>query len=194
MIRRVPNPELETMQSQSRALPAALGLVLVALAAAPLAIGCSGSHRKPEAQWQSMPDGRPLVAPADSVLWQVTLLALEKQGFPLGSGLDPTTMTATTGWKLQLAPFRGRGTRHEATVRYEPLGGGKYKVQVRVRKELNMALVNQLDPTYAEWEPAPDDVDMARVLLQHIRARLDPTLELRPEDEDPLAPWRTRQR
>ena len=47
------------------------------------------------------------------------MLSLEKLGFPVGSGLDPATLTAVTGWQNSLAPFRGRGYRRQAEVHFE---------------------------------------------------------------------------
>jgi hypothetical protein len=35
-----------------------------------------------------------------------------------------------------------------------------------------MAVVNQLDASYAEWEWADDDEEEARVLLQYLRSSL----------------------
>jgi hypothetical protein len=134
----------------------------------------------------------PLVAPSEGVLWEVTVVALERMGFPLGSGMDPTTLTAVTGWKNELAVFRGRGKRVQAELHYEALGDDRYAARVRVKQQQNMSLVNQLDPTYADWEWTGDDVDRAEIILQHVRARLAPAFELQKEAADPLRPWRQR--
>ena len=61
--------------------------------------GMSSSH--PE-QWQTSE----VTTASERVLWEVTVLSLEKQDFPMGTGVDPTTMEATSGWRNNLAPFR----------------------------------------------------------------------------------------
>jgi hypothetical protein len=158
----------------------ALGLAWIAQ----VGVACSSTPEEPEPAWVSLPGGRPLVAPSEQVLWEVTVFALERLYLTLGTVMDPAALVATSGWKNELAPFRGRGRRVQAEVRFEPLGGGRYDVVARVKCQRNMSLVNQLDPTYAEWEWAPDDQDRATILLQHIRARLLPAPELREEPEE----------
>jgi hypothetical protein len=119
-------------------------------------------------------------ATSERVLWQVTRMTLEKEGFPVGAGLDPSTVIATSGWRLDLAPFRGQGFREQAQVRFERLEPGRYKVEVRVRHEINQDIVRPLDPQYAEWEPAPDRTDRAHVLLQRIKSWMGTELEFEP--------------
>jgi hypothetical protein len=145
--------------------------LLVALAVlVPLA--CKSSA--PEPQWQN----DELSATSEHVLWEVTVLALEKEGYPVGSGLDPATLIATSGWKISLAPFKGKGWQAQAQVKYELAAPGRYKINVRVRRQLNQNLAKPLDLSYAEWEDAPDDTERALVLLQRIRSYLGNDIEI----------------
>jgi hypothetical protein len=107
---------------------------------------------------------------SDRLLWEVTRFSLEKGGYPVGSGMDPTTLVATSGWKTSLAPFRGKGWRERAQVRYQRVAPGRYRVQARVEKQLNMDVVKPLDLRYAKWESGPDNMEAARILLERIKA------------------------
>ena len=49
---------------------------------------------------------------------------------------------------------------------------GRYKAEVRVKRERNEDLVRPMDLTYAQWEAEPDDVERARVVLHFIEALL----------------------
>ena len=155
-----------------------------------LGTACSSSPKDPETvgSWKEVE----LEAPTDHVLWQLTLLSIQNMGFPLGSELDPTSGRVQTGWKTELQPFRGEGTRSRAHLRLEPIEPGRWKVRARVEREQNMALAAPLDPQRAEWEAAGDDERMALVLLHHIQSRLDPKIELTPAAPDPLASGRKR--
>ncbi len=157
-------------------------LLALALAWAPCA--CAGpSAAEEEARWDEIH----VHSPSDRVLWQLTLLSLQNLGYPLSSGLNPSSGIVTTGWKTELQPFSGDGTRRRAEVRMKPLEPGLWQVRARVELETNKALVDPLDPSRAEWKSAGDDRKTAEILLMHIRARLDPDLELAPEPEDPRA-------
>jgi len=148
--------------------------LLLLLGAACLA-GCSTTPRI-DPEWVS--DEFP--AASERVLWQVARMTLEKEGFPVGEGLDPSTLVASTGWRLDLAPFRSQGFREQAQVRFERLEPGRYKVGVRVLHEINQDVVHPLDPQYAKWEPAPDRTDRAHVLLQRIKSWMNTELEFEP--------------
>ena len=150
-----------------------------------LSVTSCGSLRdkEPEPLWQEMQ----VEAPSDRVLWKLALLSVEKVGFPLAGGLDPSSGVITSGWRTNLQPFQGEGYRMRAEVRLSPTGPGRWAVGARVKKQINDALVAPLDPTRAEWEWAPDDPLVARVLLQHIRSYLDPEIEIGEESpEDPV--------
>ncbi len=141
--------------------PVLLASLLLALASC---LGTSGSSN-PEL-WQT---GEVTTA-SERILWEVTVLSLEKHGFPVGTGVDPTTMEATSGWRYNLAPFRGQGFRQRAIVRYESIGPGRYRVHARVEHQVNMDITRPLDARYAKWEQAQDDPAQAGVLLQRIKA------------------------
>jgi hypothetical protein len=130
---------------------------------------CSTTPPEPDATWQ----GGELPAASNRVLWKVALLVLERQGYPLAGGVDPSSMVITTGWLNSLAPFSGEGFRRKAVVRMKPLGDGLWEVTVRVQRQVNQSL-RPLDLRHADWEWTEDDVEAAQVLLQHIRSRLDP--------------------
>lgn len=134
-------------------------ILLLLLAAA----GCKAPA--PPAQWVSAR----VQAGNERLLFEVTELAFRKRSFPVGAGLDPARLTATSGWRVSLAPFKGKGRRDQAVVQFtrekEP---GRYKAEVRVRRERNEDIVRPMDLTYADWEADQDDVEAARVVLQFI--------------------------
>lgn len=130
-----------------------------------------------EARWKSLE----VEAPSDRLLWQLMLLSVQGQGFPLAAGSDLGSRQLESGWKIDMQPFRGEGTRRRAVLHLTPLEPGRWKVEARVKVEKNQNLVAPLDPVRAEWEPTADDELTAQVLLQQIRARLSPELELVPD-------------
>jgi len=117
-------------------------------------------------------------APSENVLWAVASQELQRMGYPLGSGAHPDQLVMTSAWKTELAPFKGDGFREKAQVRFTRQDNGQYKVEARVQRESNQDMVRPIDPSYAEWEEAPDNVDAARVLLQRIQARISEPLEV----------------
>jgi hypothetical protein len=130
---------------------------------------------EPAPSWQSAV----VESPSDRVLWKITLLSVERMGFPLASGLDPSSGIVTTGWKTNLQPFSGDGTRARAEVRIEAEGPRQWRVRAHVQKQVNKSLVAPLDPTRAEWEWVPDDSTQTSILLRHIVAAFEPDLEVR---------------
>jgi len=158
---------LRTIGADSNRMKPALSALLgfVGLLACALLQGCQ-SEPTPNYATSTV------TASSERVLWQVTILALEKCGFPIGARLDPSTLTATSGWLISLAPFRGKGFRAQCEVHYTPKGPRDYDVQVRVRREKNMDIVQPLDLTYAQWEPDEDDVERAGVVLQYVKSLL----------------------
>ena len=113
-------------------------------------------------------------------LWEISRLAMEREGFPVvQQGFDPRTRTAVSGWRKDLHPFKGRGYRERAEVKYEPGSKpGTMRLSVRVAQQINDNVAKPLDLEYAEWVPGPDNVEMARVLLQYMRSMLGSELEL----------------
>lgn len=144
--------------------------VLVALLAAALAFvaSCKSPFSEPEAPWA----GRELAAPSENIAWTVCTMALAKSGFPVGTGADPSTLTIVSGWKTQLAPFRGDGFRERAHLKLAPTTAGQWRVEVRVEREDNMDIKRPMDPSYAEWKPAPDNAEAAELILERVRAFL----------------------
>ena len=156
-----------------------LGLVLCAALAAS---GCSAIEKsEPEPAWQSAV----VHAPSDRVLWKLVLQALQRMDYPLGAGLDPGGMKVETGWRLDMHPFSRKGERKMAVLKMKPEERGSWKVEARVKKQTNKELARPLDPRYADWEWEPDDVDEARVLLQHVRSALDDGRTLTAPDSGP---------
>lgn len=141
-------------------------LVAAFLVLAGLCASCGSTAPRPE--WVSTK----VEAGNERLLLEVTELALRKTGFPVGAGLDPANLSATSGWKISLAPFKGKGYREQAIVKYTRVAPGKFGVDVRVRRERNEDLVRPMDLTYAEWEPDPDNAERARVVLHFVQSLL----------------------
>jgi len=107
------------------------------------------------------------------VLWEVTRIAFEREGFPqVAPGFDPVNNTVTSGWRTELAPFSGQGFRERAWVKYSTTDTGNLSIEVRVQREVNKNLARPLDPQYADWEEARDSKERARFLLQVIKGSL----------------------
>lgn len=113
-------------------------------------------------------------AATDRILWQVTVIAYERNGFPIGSGMNPAEMKAVSGWRVSLAPFKGDGFREQAHVHWtrDAKDARRWHAKVRVARQRNENLSKPLDISYAEWEDDPDDADRARLLLNTIKALL----------------------
>ena len=149
-------------------------LLLVCLCLFSALSACQSASKYPP-QWRS----EEIDVPSDRLLWEVTMFALEKERYPTGTDIDPASLTALSGWRYSLAPFRGQGHRERAEIRFKPLGPQRYRVEVRVERELNMDPVRPMDISYAEWEPAADNAEAALILIQRIRSWIAPQLELR---------------
>lgn len=156
-------------------------LFLLACLAAPFALGSCETTRRYPPQWQS----DEIQVPSERLLWEVTVFALEKERYPVGTQLDPSTLTAISGWRNSLAPFKGKGRRERAEIRYEVIGPKLYRVQVRVEREINQDPVRPMDLSYAKWESAPDATEAASILMQRIKSWIAPGFELRKRKLDP---------
>lgn len=130
------------------------------------------------AQWRSIE----VEAPSDRMVWQLMLLSMQNQGFPMAAGTDPGARQVESGWKTDLQPFQGDGRRWRAVLKLAPIEKGRWKVEARVQVEKNMNLVTPLDAMRAEWESTADDPMMAQILLQHVKSRLRPQLEFEPDE------------
>lgn len=154
-------------------------LMVLALACA---AGCASTAKEPSPDWQSSE----LEAPSDRVLWKVALQSLQRRGFPLGAGLDRGSMTVESGWRNDLQPFSGEGMRLAAELHMVPVRRGVWRVEARVKKQVNQNLGRPLDPRFAEWEWTADETEEARILVQHIRSLLDPAIEPVERVDDPV--------
>lgn len=119
-----------------------------------------------------------VTAPSENILWAVASQELQRMGFPLGVGADPSQLVMSSGWKTQLRPFKGEGYRERAEVRFTAREAGRFAIEARIEKEFNDDLVRPLDPSHAQWKPAPDNVEAAQILLQRIDARLGNPIEI----------------
>ena len=153
-------------------IPAARLAALVLGLALSLAPACKSSE--PEPRWIR----HEVEAGNDRLLLDVTGLALQKSGFPVGAGIDPGHLVAVSGWHHSLAPFRGKGWRAQCEIRYQRLGPRRYAASIRVRREKNDDILRPLDLTYAKWIPDQDDTERARTVMQHIRSLLDTSFEV----------------
>lgn len=164
-------------------MPSSLRLVLALAACLVTSVACSSpGSREPDATWA---EGE-FETDSSRVLWEFSVLALDKVGFPLGSKVDPGRMVAITGWRTSLSPFRGRGFRQMAVLEINRLPEGGHGVRVRVKHQVNESLVRPTDLTYAEWKWQPDDETTARIVLQHIRAYVATELDLTEKEVDPF--------
>ena len=143
---------------------------------------CNSTPEEPDPTWASAQ----IVAGSDNQLWQVMQLALNRTGFPQSAGMNRGDMHVVSGWKIELSPWKGKGTRKQAEILATPVGPDRWKIDVRVKKQINNTLAETLDYSYAEWEWAEDDEVTARIVLQHVRAYLSPEFELEDAQADPV--------
>lgn len=143
--------------------PALLALVLAASALP----GCSAFQRKIDPAWSDAE----VETSSETVIYEVVHMSLQKAGYPVGIGADRAERRIETGWYLSEAPFKGDGYRQKAIVEYEPSGARSFRVSVRVRRETNESL-RPLDPRYAEWTEAEDNVGESQRILQYVRSFL----------------------
>lgn len=147
--------------------------------------GCLSSNEEPEPRFVS----DVVAASSDEFLWEVVELAVAKMDFPRRLNEEPQHLVLETGWKTDLMPFRGEGSRRAAVVKLASLEQGRWRIEVRVKHQVNEALKRPLESSEAAWEWALDDVGTAQILLQHVRAYLSGTIEPAPERGDPLEAW-----
>jgi len=159
------------------------------LLALPLALcaACTGAGVR-EGQWVEAD----MTIASERVLRQVATLALEKNGFPPGTEARDAQFTVSSGWKVQLQPFKSDGTRAKAHVQYEETGARKWHISVRVEKETNEELAKPLDLASAKWEPAPDDTESASRIVRYMQTVFGREFELGPKNvpsavDDPTA-------
>lgn len=161
---------------QERGKEARRRAVLALVLALTCGTACLSGKKPFDGRWR----GVQLAAPSDHMVWQLTLLSLQGMGFPLAAGTDSGSGHVVTGWKTDLQPFRGEGRRWRAEVRMTPVESGLWRLEARVERERNENLVTPLDPTRADWQPDGSDERSAQILLMHVQARLNPSLEPAP--------------
>jgi hypothetical protein len=144
--------------------------LLIALFAAWICLALFGGcgSTRPDPLWV----GGDLKAESERVLWAATRMALDKNNFPVGSGIDEAHMTAVSGYRHSLAPFRGKGFRERCHIKWQNLGESRWHLEVRVERDRNNDISHPLDMSYAEWEPDPDNEERARLVAQFIRSML----------------------
>ncbi len=106
---------------------------------------------------------------SERVLRQAAQIALQKNGFSPGTATDEAHKTVSSGWKVELQPFKGDGMRRKAHVQYEEKAERTWLVSVRVEKETNEELAKPLDLASAKWESADDDTESASRILRYIQ-------------------------
>lgn len=148
----------------------------VAALALCLGAACTSTASGEDGEWVEAD----LAIPSERVLRQISVLAMERNGFPPGTpdANEPTTIVS--GWKIDLQPFKSRGTREKAYVAYEDLGSGKFHVYVRVAKDTNEELAKPLELEQAQWESAADDQEMASRILRYMQTMLGSEFQLAP--------------
>jgi hypothetical protein len=123
---------------------------------------------RPDPKWV----GGDLLAGSERQLWAATRLALDKNNFPIGAGIDEAHLTVLTGWRHSLAPFRGKGFRERCYIKWTNVGEGRWHLEVRVERDVNNDISHPLDMSYAQWEPGEDSEERARLVAQYIRSML----------------------
>ena len=120
-------------------------------------------------------------AASDRVLAEVTRMSMSKAGFPVVAEMDPQSKKITSGWDTDLAPFRGDGFRERSIVQFTPARPGRYTVQIRVQREVNMDIVRPLDLTYAKWEPDTDNEARGQRVMQYLMTMINEGFEVNDE-------------
>ncbi len=126
----------------------------------------------------AIPVERTVSAKTEFELWQALRIAVDLSDYPVGTGADSGKREILSGWKLDLAPYKGKGFRTRVIARYErsdapassdPLVA--FDVTIRVEKDTNESY-RSLDPAYADWKGAPDDVVAAKTIMQRLESLL----------------------
>lgn len=147
-------------------------LLALTLLVAPGLHGCAAPTKQ-------FPSQKTVEASSENTLWETLLLAIRRSGYRYGIGADPAKREVVSNWKNDLAPYKGKGFRTRVIARYEPAadagqGLRGFDVTIRVEKQTNESY-RGLDLTYAEWEPADDDLARARLVTQNLQALLGTT-------------------
>lgn len=128
---------------------------------------------------QKFPVDRTVDAQSERVLWDALQTAIYKSKHPVGGGANPSARKIRTGWKLDLAPFKGKGFRTRVIASYQKSVGERkgvttdtvgvgleaFDVTIRVERESNESL-SPLNLDRAKWTAADDDGQAAREIMQ----------------------------
>ncbi len=127
---------------------------------------------------RAIPVERTVSAKTEFELWQALRIAVDMSDYPVGGGADSGKREIISGWKLDLAPYKGKGFRTRVLASYEPSASpgtsdplAAFEVTIRVEKDTNESY-RSLDPAYADWEGAPDDLIAAKTIMQRLEALL----------------------
>ncbi len=150
-----------------------LPLLLACLLAAPACV--SPEPSEPDAVWREVE----VVAPSSRLLFKVALSELSQRGYPINNELNPGEGLITTGWKTRLQPFSKAGWREKMSLTIKSTSRRSWLVRARAQRQRNMAIVNPLDPTRAEWEWDAENPVAADIVLQSIHSAMDAPLDLK---------------
>ena len=127
---------------------------------------------------REIPAERTVVAKTEFELWQALRIAVDLSDYPVGGGADSAKREILSGWKLDLAPYRGKGFRTRVIASYQPSEDAStqepleaFDVTIRVEKDINESY-RSLDPAYADWKGAPDDLIAAKTIMQRLESLL----------------------
>lgn len=93
-------------------------------------------------------------------------VAILNAGFPEGER-DEARGTVTSGYDLQMQPFRNKGRRWQGILKVEKNDEGATVLKSRVMMDRNTTQDDTLDPGEADWSAMADDMRRSRILLQH---------------------------
>ena len=149
-------------------IPRLIVCLLLALASS----SCASSG-EPDPDWRSIE----VDAVSERFLWIYSLNGLQRLGFPVGTDANPTERRVRTGWKTDLAPFRGDGRRQFAELFMEPVGEKRWSLSARVVRPplpLGVAGVQGVRQGHVGLGGDPRQAD---ILLQTIRSSIQAPLE-----------------
>jgi hypothetical protein len=136
-----------------------------------LVLGACGAPGAPAANWAEVEAD----APSQAVVFKLALIAVQGQGYPVSGTIDRGSGAIETGWYTNLQPFQGAGYRVRTVLEIQALSERRFRLRAHVQRQTNEAIVSPLDPTRAEWKWREDDLERARILLQHVRSALEGT-------------------
>ena len=145
-------------------------ILLVLLILLPCLSGCQLFRKKHVEIWEEST----IQVMNQQVVFTGAVYALQKEGFPVGMGADAGQGLIVTGWRVQESPFKGKGFRERATLRFAPgEDHASSVVRVRVERETNESFRPTVQGS-AKWERDDDQKSAARRILQYVHSYLDP--------------------